>query len=92
MEPTELTAQELGDLQQYQLVRQHAQQILAALHGLESMQTRWNALASADNMIDGQGAFNGITKTQVGSVVFDTANALRALLDAGHGTNLEKVA
>ena len=89
---TELTAQELGDLQQYQLVRQHAQQILAALHGLEAMQTRWNALASGDNMIDGQGAFNGITKTQVGSVVFDTANALRALLDNGHGTNLEKVA
>jgi hypothetical protein len=56
------------------------------------MQTRWNALASGDNMIDGQGAFLGITKTQVGSVVFDTANALRALLDNGHGTNLEKVA
>ena len=88
----EKTAQELEDLRQYELVRGYARGLLAALHGLEAMQTRWNALDSGSTMIAGEGSFNGITSADVGAVVFDTANAVRALLDGGHGTNLSKVA
>ena len=88
----EKTAQQLEDLRQYELARGYARQILAGLHGLESMQTRWNALDSGNTMIPGEGSFNGIESADVGAVVFDTANAVRALLDGGHGTNLAKVA
>jgi hypothetical protein len=92
MKMEEQTAQEIGDLQQYQLARGYSQQLLAAIAGLEAMQTRWDALDSGANMIDGQGSFNGLTKLDVGAVVFATADAFRGLLDAGHGTNLSKMA
>ena len=88
----EKTAQELEDLRQYQLVREYARQLLSGLHGLEAMQTRWNALDSGNAMIAGEGSFNGLVAADVGAVVFDTANAVRGLLNAGHGTNLSKVA
>ena len=92
MEETQLTSKELRDLLQYQLVREHSQNLLTAINGLLEAQGRWNALDSSANMIDGQGAFFGLTRVELGSVIFDTANALNALLDQGHRTNLEKVA
>jgi hypothetical protein len=89
---TEKTAQELADLEQYALARGYARQLLAAIHGLENMQTRWNALDSGTTMIAGEGSFNGLLPGDVGAVVFATADAVRGLLNAGHGTNLAKVA
>ena len=40
---------------------------------------------------DGSGENDGITKAEVGAVVFDTANALVTLLNAGHATNMAKL-
>ena len=88
----EKTAQQLEDLRQYELVRGYARQLLAGLHGLESMQTRWNALDSGNTLTPGEASYNGLVAADVGAVVFGTANAVRALLDGGHGTNLAKVA
>jgi hypothetical protein len=88
----EKTAQELADMEQYALARKYARQLLEAMHGLEAMQTRWNALDSGNTMIAGEGSFNGLVASDVGAVVFATADAVRGLLNAGHGTNLAKVA
>ena len=88
----EKTAQELEDLRQYALAREYARQLLAGLHGLEAMQTRWNALDSGNTLTPGEASYNGLVAADVGAVVFGTANAVRGLLNAGHGTNLAKVA
>lgn len=87
----EKTSQENTDLQQYTMARAFAHQLLDAIHGLEAMQTRWNSLDSLNTMIPGEGVHLGLTRVELGAVIFDTANAARALLDAGHGTNLSKL-
>jgi hypothetical protein len=87
----EKTSQQLGDLAQYTEARRLAKQLLDAVHGLEAMQTRWNALDSGNTMIDGEGTHNGLTAADVGAVVFATADAVRGLLNAGHGTNVSRL-
>lgn len=71
--------------------RQHARNLLNAQLALESLQTEYNALDYGTTLDDGEGDNTGITKTMVGAVVFDTANAIRAVLAAGHATNLAKL-
>lgn len=71
--------------------RQHAKNILDAYNGLKGLQLEWNALDYANTLNDGEGANEGITKTEVGSVVFDTTDAITTLLGAGHSTNLHRL-
>lgn len=73
------------------LARQHAKSILDAYNGLKGLQLEWNALDYANTLDDGAGANEGITKAEVGSVVFDTTDAITTLLNAGHATNLSKL-
>lgn len=87
----ENTSQENTDLQQYTMARAYAHQLLDAIHGLEAMQTRWNSLDSGNTMIAGEGVHNGLLPADVGAVVFATADAMRALLTSGHGTNISKL-
>ena len=87
----EKTSQQLGDLAQYTEARKLARQLLDAVHGLEAMQTRWNALDSGNSMIPGEGTHTGLVASDVGAVVFATADAVRGLLNAGHGTNIAKL-
>lgn len=68
--------------------RQAAQALWAAVLQLEAMQAEWNALDYGNTLADGEGANAGYTKAEVGSVVHDTTNALRALFQQGHGTNI----
>ena len=52
------------------------------------------ALATVDygtTLDAGEGANEGLTAQAVGAVVFDTANALVAVLNAGHATNCARL-
>lgn len=87
----EKTSIEQTDLAQYTQAREYARQLLDTVTGLEAMQTRWNSLDSGNTMIPGEGVHLGLVAADVGAVVFATANAVRALLTSGHGTNISKL-
>lgn len=61
------------------------------IHKLKGMQSEWNALDYGNTLDDGEGANVPLTKTEVGSVVFDTTDALLATLSSGHATNMAKL-
>ena len=66
-------------------------QVWEGINTLKSLQREYNALDYGNTLPDGSGENDGITKSEVGAVVFDTANALVALLDTGHATNMAKL-
>jgi hypothetical protein len=66
-------------------------QVWEGINTLKSLQREYNALDYGNTLPDGSGENDGITKAEVGAVVFDTANALVTLLDAGHATNMAKL-
>lgn len=72
--------------------RAHATQLLSSYKALKTMQLEWNALDYGNTLPDGAGRHLGITKAEVGSVVFDTTNAIETLMSGGHATNLHKIA
>lgn len=75
------------------LARQEARRLWEALNALEALQKEWNALDYGNTL--GAEAFAGenaaLNAAQVGAVVFDTANAIRAVLSAGHATNMARL-
>ena len=73
------------------VVRQNNKQLWDALNNLVALQREYNALDYGTTLADGEGDNTGITKAEVGAVVFDTANALAAVLAAGHSTNMAKL-
>lgn len=73
------------------VVRQNNKQLWDALNNLVALQREYNALDYGTTLPDGEGDNTGITKAEVGAVVFDTANALAAVLAAGHSTNMAKL-
>jgi len=88
---TEQTSVQQSDQAYYSAARIQARAIWDAIATLEAMQARWTALDSGTTMGDGQGTNYGLTAADVGAVVFATADAMRALLDTGHATNLAKL-
>ena len=75
----------------YTLARQHNKAVWDGINALVAMQTEWNALDYGNTLDDGVGANDGYTATEIGSVVFDTANAFVAVLATGHATNMAKL-
>lgn len=73
------------------IARQYNKQIWDALNALEGLQPEWQALDYGSTLPDGEGENAGITGAEVGSVVFATTDAIRALLDTGHATNMAKL-
>lgn len=71
--------------------RKHNKAIWDGINALVALQREWNALDSGNTLPDGEGENAGIERAEVGSVVFDTANALVAVLGAGHATNMAKL-
>lgn len=61
------------------------------INTLIALQREWNALDYGTILTDGSGANEGVTKTEVGAVVFDSANAFVTLLGQGHATNMAKL-
>lgn len=62
-------------------------QIWDGINALVAAQREWNALDYSATL----DALDGVTAAEVGAVVFDTANALVAVLNAGHATNMAKL-
>lgn len=71
--------------------RAHARALWNAVNALEALQKEHSALDYGNTLDDGVGENAGITKQMVGAVVFDTANAVRVVLNAGHATNVAKL-
>ena len=66
-------------------------QVWDGINALKALQREYNALDYGNTLPDGSGENEGISKAEVGAVIFDTANALVALLDTGHATNMAKL-
>jgi len=75
----------------YTLARQHNKAIWDALNSLVALQREWNALDYGNTLEPGAGANEGLTDVEIGAVVFDTTNAMLAVLAAGHATNMAKL-
>ena len=75
----------------YTLARQHNKAIWDAINELVGLQREWNALDYGNTLEPGAGANDGLTKTEIGAVVFDTTNATLAVLASGHATNMAKL-
>jgi len=73
------------------LARQQNKAIWDGINALVALQREWNALDYGNTLEPGAGANAGLTDTEVGAVVFDTANAMVAVLSAGHATNMAKL-
>ena len=61
------------------------------INALKALQREYNALDYGNTLPDGSGENEGISKAEVGAVIFGTANALVSLLDTGHATNMAKL-
>jgi hypothetical protein len=57
------------------------------LNALQALQAEWSALDYGTTL----GTQDGLESASIGSVVFDSANALRATLASGHATNMAKL-
>jgi hypothetical protein len=78
----------------YREVRSLVQSLWASIYGLQDRQHEWDALDYGNTLIDAgdaDGDLNGITAAELGSCVHGTADAMVAVLDAGHATNLAKL-
>lgn len=74
------------------LARAANKKVWEGIQELLALQNEWNALDYGNTLDDGAGDNTGITKTEVGAVVFDTANELKLrILDTAHKTNMAKL-
>lgn len=72
-------------------VREAARKVWEGVLELEALQPEWSAqdYGTGTNLVPISGGSNsGIGSAAVGAAVFDTADAIRTLLDTGHATNL----
>ena len=72
-------------------VRAASRAIWEGINTLKAAQREWDALDYSAALKGGEGEHAGITKDHVGSVVFDTADALEGVLKQGHATNLARL-
>jgi hypothetical protein len=73
------------------MARHHNKAVWDGINALITLQREWNALDYGNTLDPGVGSNEGITALHVGAVVFDTANALAAVLAQGHATNMAKL-
>lgn len=72
-------------------VRTANRQVWEGINELKLLQREWQALDYGNTLSDGAGNNAECSKTEVGAVAFGTADALSALLDSGHATNMAKL-
>lgn len=77
-------------------VRAEARALWEAYHNLLELQDEWNARDFTTEFSDpGSPAFDGtnddLDTIEVSAVVFDTTNAIKGLMDAGHATNVTRL-
>lgn len=71
--------------------RQATRKLWDAVNTLKALQLEYNALDYGNTLADGVGENEGYTKAEVGSVVFDTTEAILGLFGQGHSTNVAKL-
>jgi hypothetical protein len=71
--------------------RQATRKLWDAVNALKALQLEYNALDYGNTLADGVGENEGYTKAEVGSVVFDTTEAILTLFGQGHSTNVAKL-
>lgn len=79
------------DQEYINLARAYTKQTWEGILGMLALQAEWNALDYLNTLENGTGENAGITAAEVGAVLFDTANALEAVLLAGSATNMSKL-
>ncbi len=72
-------------------VRQANRQLWDAINQLVTLQREWNALDYSTTLNEFVGENENLAAADVGAVVFDSANAMVAVLNAGHATNMAKL-
>jgi len=75
----------------YSLVRSANVQIWQGLQALISLQEEWNANNYAVTLPAGSGDNVPLVAADLGAVVFDAADLLQAVLDAGVATSMAKL-
>jgi len=75
----------------YTQTREAARQVWEGLNQLLALQAEWNAGTYGDDLGAGTGDNDGLTKDDLGPVIFDGANALETALNAGHATAFVKL-
>lgn len=74
------------------LARQQTRVLWDAYQELRAMQDEWNAQDYGTTLDAGLSGENAtVTAAQLGAVVFDTANAIKVDMDAGHSTNVTNI-
>lgn len=73
------------------IVRQKNRALWDSINELQALQREWQALDYGNTLPDGEGDNAGVVPLEVGAVVFDTTNAMIAVLNAGHATNMAKL-
>ncbi len=74
-------------------VRIATRKLWDALNDLKALQREWTALDYMNTLSEDafQGENAGLDASAIAAIVFTTTDALLALLDTGHGTNLARV-
>ena len=73
-------------------VRAHAGALWEAYLALLGLQSEWSAQDYANTLeLDANGQNGHLSAVEVGAAIFDTPNALKTLMDAGHATNLTEL-
>jgi len=72
-------------------VRDNARALWNAINNLKSLQREWDALDYGTTLPDDTANNPGIAASEVGAVVFSTADAMITVLNAGHATNIAKL-
>lgn len=76
----------------YSRARLEAAKLYTAIQNLKNMQVQWNALDYGNNLEAGEGVNEGLVGSDIGAVVFATADeASTRLLETGHASNLAKL-
>ncbi len=75
----------------YANVRAANRQAWDAINNLQALQREFNALDYGNTLPAGEGINEGITKVELGAVVFATSDAFVTLLNTGHATNMAKL-
>ncbi len=71
--------------------RDLTRQLWDAINGLAVLQREWNALDYGNTLTEFSGQNESLSAPEIGAVVFDSANAMVAVLNAGHATNISKL-
>ncbi len=61
------------------------------IHGLLTLQAEWNAGNYGSTLPAGTGSNAGVAAADVGAVVFDAADDLKTVLNAGIAGNMQKL-